>query len=285
VAEAAHREAGVCRGLPGPARCRRRRDGRGHAERQSRDALNCGHKDAYTNALIYRAWRCLAELEGRLHRAPQQARYTQLAEKLKAAYARTLLNPDTGWLGWWKSADGELHDYAAPTVNGLAIEYGLVAPAQGREILAKLRRKMEEAGFTRFDLGVPSMLVPVLRADYLLPDAFGVPKKEDGTDTFGQYQNGGISAGHVLHFLAAHYVVGEPEPADRILRAMMERQGRGEFQNGVRDMNKRGIEWTTWDGKPSGYEGYLADSFRFLQAVLLREAPFRERLYRPLHPQ
>jgi hypothetical protein len=35
-------------------------------------------------------------------------------------------------------------------------------------------------------------------------------------------------------------------------------------------------------GKPSGSEGYLADSFRFLQAVLLREASFRERLYRPL---
>jgi hypothetical protein len=248
------------------------------------DALNCGHKDAYTNALIYRAWRCLAELEGRLRRADRQARYTQLAEKLKTAYAPTLMNPATGWLGWWKSADGELHDYAAPTVNGLAIEYGLVPPAQGRDILAKLRRKMEDAGFTRFDLGVPSMLVPVLRADYLQPDAFGIPKREDGTDTFGQYQNGGISAGHVLHFMAAHYVVGEPEPADRILRAMLERQGRGEFQNGVRDSNKRGIEWTTWDGKPSGYEGYLADSFRFLQAVLLREAPFRERLYRPLNP-
>jgi len=41
-----------------------------------------------------------------------------------------------------------------------------------------------------------------------------------------------------------------------------------------------GIDWTTWDGRPSGYEGYLADSFRFLQAVLLRERPFRERLYR-----
>jgi hypothetical protein len=86
----------------------------------------------------------------------------------------------------------------------------------------------------------------------------------------------------VLHFLAAHYVVGDPEPADKILRAMLERQGRGEFQNGVRDAGGQGIDWTTWDGKPSGYEGYLADSFRFLQAVLLREASFRERLYRPL---
>ncbi|MDH7501427.1 MAG: hypothetical protein QHJ82_01755 [Verrucomicrobiota bacterium] len=246
------------------------------------DALNCGHKDAYCNALIYRAWRCMADLENKLDRSNQQARYTQLADNLKAAYAPTLLNPATGWLAWWKSADGELHDYAAPTLNGLAIEYGLVEPSKGREILAKLRKKMEAVGFKRFDLGVPPMLVPVLRADYLQPDGFGIPAKEDGTDTFGHYMNGGITAGQVLHFLAAHYVVGDPEPADRILRAMLERQGRGEFQNGVRDAGGQGIDWTTWDGKPCGYEGYLADSYRFLQAVLLREAKFRERFYRPL---
>ncbi|MCR4414643.1 MAG: hypothetical protein NUV77_19675, partial [Thermoguttaceae bacterium] len=246
------------------------------------DALNCGHKDAYCNALIYRAWRCLADLEKKVGRGEQQARYTQLADRLKAAYVPTLLNPATGWLAWWKSADGELHDYAAPTVNGLAIEYGLLEPAQGREILASLRKKMEAVGFARFDLGVPPMLVPVRRADYLQPDGLGIPKREDGVDTFGQYMNGGITAGQVLHFLAAHYVVGDPEPADKILRAMLDRQGRGEFQNGVRDAAGQGIDWTTWDGKPSGYEGYLADSFRFLQAVLLREPAFRERLYRPL---
>jgi hypothetical protein len=94
--------------------------------------------------------------------------------------------------------------------------------------------------------------------------------------------NGGITAGQVLHFLAAHYVLGRPERADRVLRAMLERQRRGEFQNGVQDATMKGIDWTTWDGKPSGYEGYLADSFRFLQAILLREQTFRDRLYRPL---
>ena len=246
------------------------------------DALNCGHKDGYTNALIYRAWRCLADLERTLGRAEKQTHYTQLADKLKSTYAKTLLNPATGWLAWWKSADGELHDYATPVVNGLAIEYGLVEPTQGREILARLRKKMEEVGFKRFDLGGPPMLVPVLRADYLLPDASGCPKREDGTDTVGHYMNGGITAGQVLHFLAAHYVVGDPEPADQILRAMLKRQGRGEFQNGVRNQGGKGIDWTTWDGKPSGYEGYLADNFRFLQAVLLREPGFRARYYRPL---
>ncbi len=247
------------------------------------DALNCGHKDGYANALIYRAWRCLVDLEARLGRKEKEKHYDELAERLKAVYAKTLFNPKNGWLAWWKSQDGELHDYASPTANGLAIEYGLVEPELGRRILERLWLKMEEVGFKRFDLGIPPMLLPVLRSDYLLPAAIGLPQREDGTDTFGQYMNGGITAGHVLHFLAAHYVLGDYERADKVLRAMLERQSRGEFQNGVKDAEMQGIDWTTWDGKASGYEGYLADSFRFLQAILLREKPFRERLYRPLY--
>jgi hypothetical protein len=249
------------------------------------DALNCGHKDGYTNALIYRAWRCLADLEGKLGREDKRSVYIRLADRLKAVYAKTLYNPRTGWLAWWRSADGELHDYASPTLNGLAIEYGLVEPALGHKILDRLWKKIGESGFTRFDLGVPPMLIPVHRSDYLQPDAIGIPKQEDGGDTFGQYMNGGITAGHVLHFLNAHYVLGEGERADKVLWAMLERQKRGEFQNGVRDASGEGIDWTTWDGKPSGYEGYLADSFRFLQAVFLREPEFRARLYRPIRAE
>ena len=225
-------------------------------------------------------------MEGWLGRNEKQARYGKLADRLKAAYVKTLYNPATGWLAWWKSADGELHDYASPTVNGLAIEYGLVNRRQGREILARLWTKIDQVGFQRFDLGVPPMLVPVHRGDYLLPDTIpGSPKREDGSDTFGQYQNGGITAGQDLHFLAAHYVVGQPEKADRVLRAMLQRQAEGKFQNGVRDAGMQGIDWTDWKGNPTGYEGYLADSFRFLQAALLRQPSFRARLYRPLDPR
>ena len=248
------------------------------------DALNCGHKDGYTNALIYRAWRCLADLETRLGREDEATRYHDLADRLKASYGKTLYNPATGWLAWWKSADGELHDYASPTVNGMAIEYGLVDVEQGREILDRLWTKIDEVGFNRFDLGIPPVLIPVRRGDYLLPDAIGCPKREDGTDTFGHYMNGGITAGHTLHFLAAHYVVDRPERADKVLRAMLKRQAEGGFQNGVQDAGGRGIDWTDWNGNATGYEGYLADSFRFLQAVILREPEMRERVYRVLSP-
>ena len=63
---------------------------------------------------------------------------------------------------------------------------------------------------------------------------------------------------------------------------MLSRQAQGGFQNGAVNEYPKGIDWTTWDGKPAGYEGYLSDSFRFLQAVLLREPEARARLYRPL---
>ncbi len=194
------------------------------------DALNCGYKDGYTNALIYRGWRCLADLEAKLGRKAESEHFGELADRLKAVYAKTLFNPATGWLAWWKSEDGELHDYASPTLNGLAIEYGLVEPGLARQILDRLWAKIDAVGFTRFDLGVPPMLIPVPRSDYLQPDAIGIPQREDGTDTFGQYMNGGITAGHVLHFLAAHYVLGEPERADKVLRAMLGRQMSGRIR-------------------------------------------------------
>jgi hypothetical protein len=109
-----------------------------------------------------------------------------------------------------------------------------------------------------------------------------VPSREDGTDTFQTYMNGGISAGHTLHFIMAHHIVGEPEKGDRILRAMLDRQVTIGFQNGVRDKGGEGIDWTTWDGAPKGYEGYLADVFMFMQAAVLREPALRARFYRPL---
>ena len=157
--------------------------------------MNFGHKCGLSNALIYRAWRCLADLESKLGRPAQQQRFTNLADRLKAVYAKALFNPKTGWLGNWRSADGELHDYAPTYINGFAIEYGLIPPKQGRIILARLRAKIEEAGFTRYDLGIPLHLIPIPPDDYLQPDAFGCPTEPDGRDTFGYTRTAPSSPG------------------------------------------------------------------------------------------
>lgn len=247
------------------------------------DAVNCGHKDGYTNAHIYRAWRCLAELEGLLGRTEKRDRYAALADRLRTVYAPTLYNEKTGWLAWWKSADGNLHDHAATIVNALAVEYGLVPADRGRDILRRLREKAEQAGFTRWDLGVPPVLQPIPKADYLQGmTGCGVPQRDDGSDTFGQYQNGGIAAVHSFHWLMAHYLVGETEHAEMVLKAMLERQNTVGFQNGAVNEYGKAIDWVTWDGRPCGYEGLLAENNLFLLAVLLREPAFRARYYRPL---
>ncbi len=247
------------------------------------DGVNFGYKDGYSNALIYRAWRCMADLFLRAGRTTSRIRCTTLADRLRSAYAKNLWNPATGWLGCWKSEDGALHDYISPVVNGMAIEYGLVSELEGRQILNGVWKQIHEVGFTRFDFGVPSVLLPVRADDYIQPDGFGSPKSSDGRDTFQQYENGGITAAQTSHFLAAHYVSGIPDSADSVLRAMIARQiYGGGFQNGVQDQFPKGKDWTTWSGVACGYEGYLADNFVFLQAVLLREARFRNRYYRPL---
>ena len=140
---------------------------------------------------------------------------------------------------------------------------------------------MQKVNFTRLDLGLPCKLVPVRRADYLQPNGLGAPAREDGTDTFQNYMNGGVSAGHTLHFIMAHYIVGESEKGDKLLRAMLYRQAKVGFQNGVQNEANKGIDWTTWNGAPRGYEGYLADVFILLQAAVLREPSLRARFYRP----
>ncbi len=256
------------------------------------DTINAGFKDAYCNALIYRGWRCLADLEKQLGRSEQAALYATRADRLKTAYFKTFFNPGTGWLAWWRSKDGELHDLSSPMISNVAICYGLIEPAQGREVLRRLWAKIEAVGFERFDLGIPITLAPVRRGDYLtgvVGNVCGIPSKEDGSDTFGQYLNGGCMVNDAVYCMTALYVVGEQDKGDRILRAMLDRQERGVFpngggfQNGVVNAYPQGAEFYTWDGKTCGYEGHLTYSYSFLQAILLREPAFRSRLFRPLH--
>jgi hypothetical protein len=249
------------------------------------DAINTGWQDGYVNALTFRAWCCLADLERQLGNGEQAQHYGHLACRLKTAFAPALWCAESGWLGWWRSQDGALHDPAALLVNSMAVEYGLLDAMTGRTVLARLRAELERVAYTRFDLGVPASLRPLRREEYLLgipPGQSGAPVLADGSDTLGQYQNGGVHAGHALHWLAAHYRLGEGAYADALLRRMLERQVEGHLQNGVWGQSGKGIEWTTWNGEPSGADGYLADNYRFLQAIFLREPALRTRYYRPL---
>ncbi len=56
----------------------------------------------------------------------------------------------------------------------------------------------------------------------------------------------------------------------------------GGFQNGVINKYPQGAEFFDWDGNTCGYEGHLVYSWTFLQAILLREPAYRERVFRPV---
>lgn len=257
------------------------------------DTFCSGHKNSYINALAYRAFCCMADLEKRLDRNQQTAEYTSRAERIRTAFYSAFYNPDTGWLGWWRSEDGVLHDVYSDVPSSMAAAYGLVTPKQGRDMQDAWWEALEQTGFDRFDLGLPLMLRPVPKEDQINDEGhsrqtYFVSSREDGMDTFGRWLNGGCCVSNTYWFLMAGYASGREERADRILDAMIQRQAEGVFpngggfQNGVVDMMPFGAEFFEWDGKPSGYEGHLVYSWAFLQCVLLREPVFRSRILRPL---
>jgi hypothetical protein len=226
------------------------------------DTIHFGHEDAYVCALSYRAFRDLADLEHLAKHSAQAARFDQRAERIRAAYVPTFFNPKTGILAGWKDRDGNLHDYWFVFVNGMAITYGLVPDSLANAIVDRIEAKMKEVGYTRFDLGLPGNLVPIAKTDYS-PGTLGAPQKEDGTDAFGVFENGGATACYAYFYIQALYQLGRRAEAERILWPMMRTFAQGGFQNGV----GYGGEWRHWDGRPSGYEGFLADAYYAQMAV------------------
>lgn len=226
------------------------------------DQINFGHEDAYSCALAYRAINCAADLL-ELAGDTKKARHCQdFAARIKVAYLPNFLNPQTGIIAGWRDANGELHDYWFAFVNGIAIVNGLVPDDQANAIADRIEAKMREVGYASFHLGLPGNLVPIPKNDYGV-GCLGSPQQDDGADTFGVFENGGATASFAYYYIQALYKLGRREEADRILWPMMRTYGEGGFQNGI----GHGGEWRHWDGRPSGYEGFLADAYMSQMAL------------------
>ena len=234
------------------------------------DTINFGHEDAFANALAYRALTAVSELAHKLKHNEDAKWFAEKASKLRSAYVPTFLNPATGVLAGWKSADGQLHDYWFTFVQGAAITYGLVEPPQANQIMDRLLQKMEAVGYTNFFIGLPGNLVPVKKGDYVYhdtpPQVHGVPKLEDGSDGFQYYENGGATACWAYFTIKTLYKLGRVQDARRIYHPMLRSYANGNFQGFCDDgMSK---DWRDWRGGCHGYEGLLVDSYHALLAVL-----------------
>ncbi len=231
------------------------------------DTINFGHKDAYSNALAYRAFVRMAELSRMAGHASDARTYLRRAQKLKSVYYKTFYHPATGVLAGWKSADGELHDYYFLFVNAVAVTFGVVDTDQGNRIWDRLLAKMKDAGYHRFELGLPGNLIPIRRKDYLhLEKRWGGPDAEDGSDAFQIYENGGATACYAYFTLRALQRLGRHQEAEAILFPMLKSFEDGAFQG--RGPNGMTYDWKDWNGVPHGYEGLLVDSYLTLLAAL-----------------
>jgi hypothetical protein len=237
------------------------------------DCYCSGHKNAYVNALAYRSWKNLADLERLLDRKQQASLYQQQADRLKTVFLKTFYNPETGWLGFWRSRDGKLHDLAMDTPTSIGIAYGLISPEEGRPMLEKYWQALEQSGFDRFDLGVPLNVRPVPREE--MEEYF----------EFQQFLNGGCGVSNTAWLLDALWQVGMTREANLIFDAMLKRQKNGVFkngggfQNGFVDQMGLGAEVFDWQGRPAGYEGHLVYCWSFLHTLLLRDPVIRDRVY------
>ncbi len=248
-------------------------DGAGQWSSNWWDVISFGWKDAYANALDYRAFRCAADLERRLGRKKQAELYARRANMIKKVYYTTFYDPKTGVLAGWKSKDGQLHDYYFTFVNGIAIAYGLVTPQEGNAIMDRMQAKMSEVGYTNFRIGLPGNLIPIARKDYAGGGVLGQPHKADGSDSFQDYENGAATASFAYFYIQALYTLGRRAEANRIFFQLLKGYRDGVFQNGVGS----GVDWKRWDGTPCGYEGLLTDTYyaqtAFITGYLRRGVP------------
>jgi hypothetical protein len=240
------------------------------------DTIGFGHEDAYANALAYRALGGMRRMAEGLGRGADARRYGEAARRLHDAYFAAFLNPATGILAGWRSADGQLHDYGFLFVNSIAVLYGLVPGDRAAPLMDRLWSRIAQAGFTNFRLGLPGNLVSVARRDYAHKEPrYGGGVREDNADGFQVYCNGGATACFAYFTIAALDRVGMRDRADRVLYPILAAFDAREFEGTGR--NGMTNDWRKWDGTAEGYEGFLVDNYYALLAVPQRRGAYGSR--------
>ena len=224
------------------------------------DVVSFGHHDAYGNALAYRGLRNACAMMRDAGEIGFAGRCASAADGIKRAYVPCFYNPETGWLGGWRSRDGELHDYGFTFINASAICYGLVEAPQARAILERLEAKRAEMGFRGFHYGFPTNLIPIRSVDVPVVQR---GQRQDGLDMFGIYANGAVTMYYLEYYLGALSRYGFKETADKICEHLEE----GLADNRLVGSIFTGTELLSWDGAPTGYEGVLQGQFRVMLAI------------------
>ena len=141
--------------------------------------------DAALNIFSYRAYQYASDLYRLAGQEVKAVACDRRAAGIKQAFVPALLNPKTGIIAGGILEDGTVVDCWYVWINGMAICYGLVPDSLANQILDRFQAKFKEVGYSRFQNGLPNVLVPIPCPPQITrPD--GSPHND-----FQQYLNGG----------------------------------------------------------------------------------------------
>lgn len=226
------------------------------------DVISFGNYDGYVNALGYRALKNAAALAKIAGDNKSQQLCESAAAGIKNNFQKRFLNPDTGVVSGWVSADGQHHDYFFTHINCMAICFGLIDADTSKSILQKLMARLDEMGIDYFYYGIPVNLCSIQKEDMPAGDD---SVRDDGLDTLGIYLNCSLSPIFDFYFVRALDLCGMQDVCDKVCKDLAESFAANTFYGGFGS----GTEFFTWQGQPCGYEGPLVGDFPVLAAMAL----------------
>ena len=226
------------------------------------DTINGGHFDGYSNAETYRAWKNVGALAEEVGDAELRELMQEAAAKLRLNYEKVLWSEANGWLGTWRSRDGELHDYGLLVQNAAACMYGLVDEERARGIVGRIEAERARLGLDDAGYGFPSSLIAIPRYDQM-PFAGGTAYRFDATDAFGIYCNGTLTMGLANFYMWALSRFGPKAAADRACAEILDAHLNLDVVGG----EGTGCEFHSHEGAACGYEGAYVLQFPVLLAA------------------
>ena len=221
------------------------------------DVLSFGWKDAWANAVLHEAWTALIEVLPRVGRERLASEISARDRLLVAAYEPTFVDPVSGRVAGWRSADGSRHDHVFPLVNSNAVTSGAITGTVARRAMESVWAELAAAGFSDWRLGVP-FNVHRVPDDDVAAVVYGLP--------LGCYLQGAASHHRLRVFVEALDLVGMTAESAALLDGLAATIADDSSFGGIGS----GRDWRMWDGTPSGDEGQLVEGFSVLSCGLRR---------------
>jgi hypothetical protein len=226
------------------------------------DSIRSGHLESYVNAHAYRSLLRAADLLERIE-TEDACEVRRMVARLKSAFVPTFFDADSLQIMQWVARDGRRFGFHSHMHLGAAVALGLVPDELARRLLRDYLERLHASGFTHFEWGLPIFLDPIPAICH--NGWMGKGVESDGSDQLGTYMNGGIHAHQTYYILQALYRVGMRREANDLFKKMTPLVRTGNLCGGLHS----GLDWRhPEDGRPSGYEGLLAEQFHFLLAAI-----------------